>query len=104
MQDFIQCVFYPFLCHSKNKGAVKKDLFSVFLFFLLFFTVLAPVNFFFRVGENKYLVQFLFYGSDASGIFAFYDIDNLFWQMEFFLFHDVVIFYDINRDIVVNKS
>ena len=71
---------------------------------VLFFTILAPVNFLFRISEEEHMVQSLLDGGNAAGIFAADDICEFLRQLQILLFHDFRIFDDIYRDVMVDKA
>ena len=49
------------------------------------------------------MVQFLFNGSDAARIAAFCHIFDFLWKRQAFLFHNAVVFDDVDRDIMINE-
>ena len=75
------------------------DWIAVFLF-----AIFAAVNLALGISQNKNLIQFLLNGSDAAGIFALNDIFDLTWQVQFFFLHNLVIFDDIDGDIVIDEA
>ena len=48
--------------------------------------------------------QFLFNGGDTAGIFAVDHIGDLFRQLQSLFLDDPVVFYDVDRDIVVDVA
>ena len=68
------------------------------------FAVFASVNLIFLICENKDLVQSLLDGCDASRVFAVDHIADLFGKLQLFLFDDLLILNNIDRDIVINES
>ena len=80
-------------------------LLHVFLFVGVFlFTVFAAVNTLLRIGQKEDLLQFLLNGSDTARVFAFYHVVDLFRKRKGFLFHDLVVFNDIDGDVMVDEA
>ena len=80
-------------------------LLRVFLFVGVFlFAVFAAVDALLRIGQKEDLLQLLLNGSDAARVFTFYHVVDLFRKRKGFLFHDLVIFDNIDGDIVVDES
>ena len=52
---------------------------------IFFFAIFAAVNFVFRIGEDKDMIQFLLDGGNAARIFAFDHIGDLGRQGELLL-------------------
>jgi len=84
------------------------SIFAYRLFFLLWsvflFAVFTAVYFFFRIGQDKNVIQFLLNGSDTARILTFYNVLDLFWKREGFLFDDLIILDDIYRDVVIDET
>ena len=90
-----------------NKGTVLKQSLLYDLFFLSFvflFTVFAAIDSFIRISQYKYVIQFLLDGSDTARIFTFYHVGDLFWQGQASFFYDLIIFDDVDGDIVIDKT
>lgn len=68
------------------------------------FAVLAPVNLFFLVCQHKYLVKPLFNRSDAPRVFAPDYILDFLWKGKHPFFHDFIIFNNIHRNVMVDKT
>ena len=72
---------------------------SVFLF-----TVFTSVNFFFRVSKDKYLIEPLLNGSNATRVFAFDNVCDLFWKFQNPFFNNFFIFDNVDCDVVIDKT
>lgn len=83
---------------------LKAFLFLLDWIAVFLFAIFAAVNLALSVSQNKNLIQFLLNGSDAAGIFALNDIFDLTWQVQFFFLHNLVIFDDIDGDIVIDEA
>lgn len=75
-----------------------------FMSLVFFFTVFAAVSLGRSVCQQENLVQFLFNGSDAPGILAFYNIFNFFWEFKFPFFYNFFPFDDVDGDVMVDKA
>jgi hypothetical protein len=71
---------------------------------IFFLAVFAAVNFFFLVGEDKYLVEPLLHGGDAPRVLAADDVRHLLRQREDFFLNDDVALDDVDRDVVVDET
>ena len=79
-------------------------LFMQFLLFMLCVAVCASVNSVFFIDQFELMYDFLFYGSDASRVFAFYDAGQGFRQLQMFLFVELAVFYDVHSDVAVDVA
>ena len=79
---------------------------SLFITFaaIFLFTVFASVNFFFRVGKDKYLIQTLLDGSDAARVLAFDNICDLLWKFQDPFLNDLLVFDDVDGDVVIDET
>ena len=68
------------------------------------FAVFAPVDLILLIGEYEYVIQALLDGCDAARVFAADHIADLFGQFQIFLFNDLLIFNNVDRDIVIDES
>ena len=71
---------------------------------VFFFAVFTPVDLILLVGEYEYMIQALLDGCDAARVFAFDHIADLPGQLQVFLFDDLFIFNNIDRDVVIDES
>jgi hypothetical protein len=79
---------------------------SLFIAFaaIFLFAVFTSVNFFLRVGKDKYLIQTLLDGSDAARVLAFDNICDLLWKLQDSFFNDLLVFDDIDSDVVIDET
>jgi len=80
---------------------ICQILFFTFIFGL---TVSAAVHFPLLVSEEEYLIEPLLDRSDTARILAGNNIHDLLRKSELALFDDFAVFYNIDRNIVVNKA
>ena len=71
---------------------------------ILLFAVFAAVDPFYRICQNKYLFQLLLNRGDTSRVFAADYVVDLFRKRQGLFLHNFIIFDDIDRDIVINKT
>ena len=71
---------------------------------VLLFAVFAAVDLFILICEDEDVIQTLFDGSDAAGIFAMNDIFDFFWKRQRFLGDNLAVFDDVYGDIVVDDG
>lgn len=71
---------------------------------VLLFTVFAAVDLVFLIREDKYMIQFLLNGSDASRIFAFDHVADLFRKRERLFGDDLSVLDNVHSDIVINEA
>ena len=71
---------------------------------IFLFTVLTAIFFLLRIGQNEYMIQFLLDGSDAPWIFTADYIGDLLRKCQRFLIYNLLIFNDIDGDVVINKA
>ena len=96
---------------KKEKRNLSSDariplfLLSFFLFVSVFlFAVFAAVDPLLRISQKEDLLKLLLDGSDTARVFAFCYVMDLFRKRKRFLFHDLIIFYDIDCDVVIDES
>lgn len=58
----------------------------------------------FFICQNKDMIQFLFDRSDAAWVFAPDHISDLFWKRELLFSDNLFVFYNIDGDIVIDKT
>ncbi len=68
------------------------------------FAVFAPVDLILLISEYEYVIQALLDGCDAARVFAADHIADLFGQFQIFLLDDLLIFDNVDRDVVIDKS
>ena len=80
----------------KKETSLRTFLFLCNLFItfssVFLFTVFTSVNFFFRVSKDKYLIEPLLNGSNATRVFAFDNVCDLFWKFQNPFFNNFFIF------------
>ena len=103
-KDHVPSQEAPFLMEKPDRlsGTLIKEMLSSSAVFL--FAVFASVNLIFLICENKDLIQALLNGCDASRVLAVDHIADLFGKLQLFLFDDLLILNNIDRDIVINES
>ena len=93
------CKYAPPAAADRAFCCIRFLAFAVFLF-----AVFAAVDLFFLIGEDKYVGQSLLNGSDASGVAAFEDVGDLLGKSQGTLLHDVSVFDDVYRNVVVDDA
>ena len=71
---------------------------------IFLFAVFTSVNFFLRVGKDKYLIQTLLDGSDAARVLAFDNICDLLWKLQDSFFNDILVLDDVDGDVVIDET
>ena len=71
---------------------------------ILLFAVFAAVDPFHRICQDEYLFQLLLNRGDTSRVFAADYVVDLFRKRQGLFLHNFIIFDDIDRDIVINKT
>ena len=67
-------------------------------------TILTSVNFLLRVGKDEYVIQTLLDGSDAARVLAFDDVCDLFWKFQDPFLNDLLVFDDVDGDVVIDET
>ena len=83
---------------------MQKLTFFVFVALEFPFTVFTAVGSVFFIRQYKDLLQLLFNGSDAAGVFAADDVPNLLGEGQGLLLNDFSALDDIYRNIPVDKA
>lgn len=71
---------------------------------IFFFTVLAAVNGFLRVCQDKHLIQSLLDRCDAARIFTLDDIADFLWKTDALLVDDFSILNDIDGHVRIDEA
>ena len=102
-KSFLNNVEYAVYRTDTGKGA---EIFAFVIAFaaIFLFAVFTSVNFFFRVGKDKYLIQTLLDGSDAARVLAFDNICDLLWKLQDSFFNDLLVFDDVDGDNVIDET
>ena len=89
-----------------NSRGFIEILFRLFIAFTAIFllTILTSVNFLLRVGKDEYVIQTLLDGSDAARVLAFDNICDLLWKLQDSFFNDLLVFDDVDGDIVIDET
>ena len=71
---------------------------------MFFFAIFTAVDLIFFVCQNKDMIQFLIDRSDAAWVFSPDHISDLFWKRELLFSDNLFVFYNIDGDIVIDKT
>ena len=92
-------VFGPYIIGIQSGKHKYLSSPAVFLF-----AVFAPIDLIFFISEHKYMIKSLLDRCDTSRVFAADHIADLLGESELFLLHDLFIFNNIDRDVVIDES